>query len=153
MSERFPLVSLVPLRILFGVILLIGGWGKLQGDWLHGTPLATSLGNYLGADRPYGFFLPMVKLAYAHPKIFGSLVTIGEVAVGLSLLAGVLTRVGSALGALMLLSFAAGSGQGLYPPGNALLMGVVCILFVFVPPGRALGVDVMLQGRLPRWMV
>jgi thiosulfate dehydrogenase [quinone] large subunit len=153
MTERIPLAYLFPLRLLFGVILVIEGWGKLQGDWLHGTPLATSLGNWLAADKPYGFFLPMVKLAFAHPKIFGALVTIGELTVGLSLLFGVLTRIGAALGALMLLSFAFGAGQGLAPPGNALLMGAICILFVFAPPGRFMGVDSVLRSRLPRWMV
>ena len=153
MTERFPLAYLFPLRILFGVILVLEGWGKLQGDWLHGTPLATSLGNWLAADKPYGFFLPMVKLAYAHPKIFGALVTIGELTVGLSLLLGVLTRISAALGAVMLFAFAFGNGQGLVPPGNALLMGVVCVLFVFAPPGRFLGIDSALRDRLPRWMV
>ena len=153
MTERFPVAFLFPLRILFGVILLMEGWGKLQGDWLHGTPLATSLGHWLEAGKPYGFFLPMVKLGYAHPKIFGSLVTIGEVTIGLSLLLGVLTRISAALGALMLFAFAFGSGQGLAPPGNALLMGAVCLLFVAVPPGRFLGVDSVPRSRLPRWMV
>jgi uncharacterized membrane protein YphA (DoxX/SURF4 family) len=153
MSERFPLAYLLPLRVLFGLILLLEGWSKLQGDWLHGTPLATTLGNWLDADKPYGFFAPVVRMAYAHPKIFGALVTIGEAAVGLSLLAGVLTRVGGALGALMLFSFALGSGQGLVPPGNALVMAVVCVLFVFAPAGRFLGVDAVLVNRLPRWMV
>ena len=153
MSERFPLAYIFPLRILCGVILLLEGWSKLQGDWLHGTPLATSLGNWMAADKPYGFFLPVVKLAFAHPKIFGALVTIGEVAIGLSLLAGVLTRIGAALGALMLFSFAFGSGQGLAPPGNALLMGAICVLFVLAPPGRFLGIDAFLRDRLPRWMV
>jgi thiosulfate dehydrogenase (quinone) large subunit len=153
MTERFPLAYLFPLRVLFGVILVLEGWSKLQGDWLHGTPLANTLGNWLAADKPYGFFVPMVKLAHAHPKIFGSLVTIGEVAVGLSLLAGVLTRIGAALGALMLFGFALGNGQGLVPPGNALIMAVVCVLFVAAPPGRFLGVDAALVNRLPRWMV
>jgi uncharacterized membrane protein YphA (DoxX/SURF4 family) len=153
MSERFPLAYIFPLRILCGVILLLEGWSKLQGDWLHGTPLATSLGNWMSADKPYAFFLPMVRLAHAHPKIFGSLVTIGEAAIGLSLLLGVLTRIGAALGALMLFSFAFGSGQGLAPPGNALLMGAICVLFVLAPPGRFLGVDAFLRDRLPRWMV
>ena len=153
MSERFPLAYLFPLRVLFGLILLLEGWSKLQGDWLHGTPLATTLGNWLAAEKPYGFFVPIVKMAYGHPKIFGSLVTIGEVAIGVSLLAGVLTRIGAALGALMLFSFALASGQGLVPPGNALLMAVVCLLFVFAPPGRFLGVDATLVNRLPRWMV
>lgn len=153
MNERIPLATLVPLRVVCGLILVLEGWSKLQGDWLHGTPLASSLGNWLAADKPYGFFLPVVKTAHAHPKVFGALVTIGELSVGISLLAGVLTRIGSALGALMLLSFAFGSGQGLVPPGNALLMAFICMLFVVTPPGRVLGVDVALRGRLPRWMV
>jgi len=153
MTERIPLAYLFPLRVLFGVILIIEGWSKLQGDWLHGTPLVTTLGNWLAADKPYGAFLPVVKLAFAHPKIFGALVTIGELTVGLSLLFGVLTRISSALGAVMLFGFALGAGQGLAPPGNALLMGVVCVLFVVAPPGRFLGVDTYLRSRLPRWMV
>ena len=153
MTERLPLAYLFPLRILFGVILVIEGWGKLQGDWLHGTPLATSLGNWLAAEKPYGFFLPVVRSAFAHPKIFGALVTIGELTIGLSLLVGVLTRISSALGALMLFCFVLGNGQGLAPPGNALIMGAVCVLFVFAPPGRFLGVDMWLRDRLPRWMI
>lgn len=153
MTERFPLAYIFPLRILCGVILLLEGWSKLQGDWLHGTPLAALLGNWIAADKPYGFFLPLVKLAHAHPKIFGSLVTIGELVIGLSFLLGVLTRIGAALGALMLFSFALASGQGLVPPGNALLMGAICVLFVLAPPGRFLGIDSALRTRLPRWMV
>ena len=34
------------------------------------------------------------------------------------------------------------------PPGNALLMGAICVLFVLAPPGRFLGIDTALQGRL-----
>ena len=153
MTERFPLAYLFPLRILCGVILLLEGWSKLQGDWLHGTPLVTTLGHWLDGDKPYGFFLPIVKIAYAHPKIFGALVTIGELTVGLSLLAGVLTRIGAALGALMLFGFGFGAGQGLVPPGNAILMGAICVVFVAAPPGRFLGIDSALRTRLPRWMV
>src|SRR5215831_13449145 len=153
MSERVPFAYLVPLRILCGLILEIEGWGKLQGDWLHGTPLVTALGGWLAAGKPYGFFLPVVKVAFAHPKIFGSLVTLGELTIGLSLLLGVLTRVSAALGALMLFSFALGAGQGLAPPGNAVLMGALCALFVAAPPGRVLGIDTVLRSRLPRWMV
>ena len=68
MTERFPLAYLVPLRLLCGVILLLEGWGKLQGDWLHGTPLRDSLGGWLAADKPYGFFLPMVKTRTRTPR-------------------------------------------------------------------------------------
>lgn len=153
MLERFPLVYLLPLRLLCGLILTIEGWQKLQGGWLHGTALLSTLEKWMAADKPYAFFLPVIRSAAAHPKIFGSLITLGELVVGLSLLAGVLTRTSSILGALMLFSIAFGAGQGLAPPGNALLLASLLVLFVFAPPGRVLGVDVLLRSRLPRWMV
>src|SRR6187551_3250752 len=153
MNERFPLAYLVPLRLLFGAILSIEGWSKLRGDWLHGTPLLRNLDRWLADDRPYGFVMPIVNVAHAHPKIFGSLIAIGELSIGVCMLVGLVTRASSALGALMLLSIAAASGQGLAPPGNALLMGATFVLFVVMPPGRVLGLDAVLRTRLPRWMV
>ena len=153
MNERFPLAYLVPLRLLFGAILALEGWGKLRGDWLHGTPLLRNLDRWLADDRPYSFIMPVVSVAHAHPKIFGSLIAIGELSIGVCMLIGLVTRASSVLGALMLLSIAAVSGQGLAPPGNALLMGAMFLLFVVVPPGRVLGLDAVLRNRLPRWMV
>jgi uncharacterized membrane protein YphA (DoxX/SURF4 family) len=153
MNERFPLAYLVPLRLLFGAILTLEGWSKLRGGWLHGTPLLRNLDRWLGDDRPYGFFMPVVNVAHAHPKIFGSLIAIGELAVGACMLLGLVTRVSSAVGAFMLLSIAAAAGQGLAPPGNAVLMAATFVLFVFAPPGRVMGLDAFLRDRLPRWMV
>lgn len=153
MNERVPLAYLVPLRILCGVILLLEGWGKLQGGWLHGTHLLNTLNDWSDAGKPYRFFLPILESARHHPKIFGALITTGELVIGASMLLGLLTRISAFLGALMLFSFAFGAGQRLAPPGNALLMGALMVLFVFAPPGRVLGVDAGLRGRLPRWMV
>jgi thiosulfate dehydrogenase [quinone] large subunit len=153
MSERFPLIYLVPLRLLFGLILVIEGWGKLQGGWLHGTALLETLGRWVAAEKPYAIFMPFIRSAQAHPKIFGSLITMGELVVGLSMVLGLLSRTGAFLGAMMMFSIALGAGQGLAPPGNAVLMGAVFVLFVFAPPGRVLGIDTTLRGRLPRWLV
>jgi thiosulfate dehydrogenase [quinone] large subunit len=153
MNERFPLALLFPLRILCGVILLIEGWGKLRGGWLHGSALLGMLDGWIDAGKPYHFFLPVVQAARAHPKIFGALVTAGELVIGASMLAGLLTRITAFLGAVMLFSIAFGSGQGLAPPGNALLMGAMFVLFMLAPPGRVLGLDASLRNRLPRWMV
>jgi thiosulfate dehydrogenase [quinone] large subunit len=153
MGERIPLGYLFPLRILCGLILVIEGWGKLQGGWLHGTALLNTLGGWLDAGKPYHFFIPMVESARAHPKIFGALITTGELVIGLSMLLGLLTRVSAFLGAVMLFSIAFGAGQGLAPPGNAVLMGALFVLFIFAPPGRVLGLDTALRARLPGWMV
>jgi uncharacterized membrane protein YphA (DoxX/SURF4 family) len=77
----------------------------------------------------------------------------GELVIGASMLLGLCTRVSAFLGAVMMFSFMFGAGQGLVPPGNALLMGAIFVLFLFAPPGRILGVDARLRGRLPGWMV
>ena len=153
MSERFPLAFLVPLRLLFGVILVLEGWGKLQGGWLHGSALLGTLNGWSEAGKPYHFFLPILNTAQAHPKIFGALVTMGELVIGTALVLGLMTRLASFLGALMLFSFMFGAGQKLAPPGNAMLMAAVLVIFVLAPPGRALGLDAKLRGRLPSWMV
>lgn len=153
MGERIPLGYLFPLRILCGLILVMEGWGKLQGGWLHGTALLNTLGAWLDAGKPYHFFIPMVESARAHPKIFGALITTGELVIGVSMLLGLLTRVSAFLGAVMLFSIAFGAGQGLAPPGNAVLMGALFVLFIFAPPGRVLGFDAALRARLPGWMV
>lgn len=153
MGERIPLGYLVPLRILCGLILMLEGWGKLQHGWLHGTPLLTMLDGWIEASKTYGFFVPVVRAAHAHPKIFGTLITFGELTIGASMLLGFVTRLGAFLGALLLFSIAFSGGQGLVPPGNALLMGAIFVLFVFAPPGRVFGLDHAFRAHLPRWMV
>jgi uncharacterized membrane protein YphA (DoxX/SURF4 family) len=152
MNERVPLAFLVPLRIFCGVILVLEGWSKFQGDWLHGAPILTTLDGWVAAHKTYEFFLPVVQTARAHPKIFGSLVTVGELIIGAAMVVGLATRFFAFLGAAMLFSFAFGAGQGPVPPGNALLMGAIFVLFMLAPPGRVLGFDQALRARLPRWM-
>jgi thiosulfate dehydrogenase [quinone] large subunit len=152
MGERVPLGFLVPLRLLCGLILLLEGWGKLQHGWLHGTPLLGMLDGWAEANKTYAFFVPVVQSARTHPKIFGALITFGELSIGLSMLLGLLTRLFAFLGALLLFSITFASGQGLVPPGNALLMGAIFVLFMVAPPGRVLGLDAALRARFPRWM-
>jgi uncharacterized membrane protein YphA (DoxX/SURF4 family) len=153
MGERVSLGVLFPLRVLCGLILVLSGWGKLQSGWLHGTPLLGLLDGWLADGKTYHFFLPMVESARAHPKIFGALITSGELIIGASMLLGLLTRAGAFLGALMLFSITFASGQGLSPPGNALLMAAIFTIFIIAPPGRVLGLDAALRARMPRWMV
>ena len=153
MNDRVPLAVLLPLRFLVAAILLLEGYQKFMGGWFHGDALLRITQTWLDAGRTYHFFLPVLNSAHAHPKIFGSLITLGELAVGACMLLGLVTRFASLLGVLMLGSIAAASGQSLAPPGNALLMTVILLTFVFTPPGRILGLDQGLRGKLPGWMV
>jgi len=153
MGERVSLGVLLPLRLLVGVMLAYSGYGKLAGGWLHGTALMNILDGWTEAHKTYAFFVPIVQTAHAHPKIFGTLVTAGELIIGGGLIIGLLTRLFSLFGTVMLFSFALGAGQGLSPPGNAILMGAILFVFMLAPPGRVLGADQLLAGRLPRWMI
>ncbi|MES1205869.1 MAG: DoxX family membrane protein [Pseudomonadota bacterium] len=153
MNERVSLLVLVPLRLLVAAILLLEGYQKFMGGWFHGDALLRTTQGWLDAGRPYHLFLGVVKSAHAHPKIFGSLITLGEFAIGLCMLLGLTTRLAAVLGVLLLGSIAAASGQGLAPPGNALLMAVIMFTFVLSPPGRVLGIDQGLRTKLPRWMI
>lgn len=144
---------LFPLRLLVGVMLVLSGYQKFTAGWLHGDALLKTLNGWIDGGKTYHFFVPVIETARAHPKIFGTLVTAGELCIGAGLVLGLLTRVLSFLGMVMLLSFGLGAGQGLSPPGNAILMGAILFTFVLVPPGRALGIDQALRGRLPSWMI
>lgn len=152
MNERVPLAVLLPLRLLVAAMLLLEGYQKFMGGWFHGDILSQLTQKWLSEGRAYHFFLPMLSSAHAHPKIFGILITMGELTVGISMLVGAATRLGALLGLLLLGSIAAASGQGLAPPGNALLMAAIMFTFVFAPPGRVMGLDQSLRLRLPRWM-
>ena len=80
--------------------------------------------------------------------VFGPLVYAIEVAIGASLILGLLTRFGAALGALMAINL----WLGLYnAPGEwtwtYMFLVVIQLLFLMDPPGRSLGVDVLLRRR------
>ena len=153
MNERFPLAILFPIRLLVAAILLLEGYQKATGGWFHGDALLRTTQAWLDAHRAYGFFLATLNSAHNHPKIFGALITLGELSIGLCMLIGLATRLAAFLGLLLLGSIAAASGQGLAPPGNALLMAAIMFTFVLAPPGRVMGLDAALRARLPRWMV
>ena len=152
MNERPSLAVLLPLRFLVAAILLLEGYQKFMGGWFHGDSLYGTTQAWLDAHRAYGFFLPVLNSAHKHPKIFSTLITLGELSVGLCLLLGVATRLASLLGLLLMGSISAASGQGLAPPGNALLMCGILFTFLFAPPGRVMGLDSALRAKLPRWM-
>ena len=122
--------SLVPLRLLCGVILFSKGGGSCSMAGCTATPLLEQAGRLdRRGDKTYKFFLPVVQTARAHPKIFGALVTLGELVIGAVDGAGPAhapRRVPGRADAL-LVRVRRRSGPG--PPGNALLMGAMFVTF------------------------
>jgi uncharacterized membrane protein YphA (DoxX/SURF4 family) len=80
--------------------------------------------------------------------VFGPLVYAMEVAIAGSLILGLLTRLGSVLGALMAINL----WLGLYNapnewPWTYMFLVVLELLFLLDPPGRSLGIDALLWRR------
>jgi uncharacterized membrane protein YphA (DoxX/SURF4 family) len=80
--------------------------------------------------------------------VFGPLVYAIEVAIAVSLILGVVTRLGAALGALMAINL----WLGLYNapgewPWTYMFLVVLQLIFLINPPGRSLGVDALARRR------
>ena len=80
--------------------------------------------------------------------LFGPLVYAIEVAIAVSLILGVVTRLGAALGALMAINLWLGlyNAQGEWP-WTYMFLVVLQLIFMINPPGRSLGVDALAWRR------
>ena len=80
--------------------------------------------------------------------LFAPLVYAIEVAIGVSLLLGAFSRLGAGLGALMAVNLWLGlySAPGEWPWTYGFLI-IIQLLFIIDPPGRSLGVDVLVRTR------
>ena len=81
--------------------------------------------------------------------VFGPLLYLVEVAIGVSLMLGLLSRVGALLGGLMAINL----WLGLYSapnewPWTYFFLIVIQVLFVIDPPGRSLGADTLVRRKL-----
>jgi uncharacterized membrane protein YphA (DoxX/SURF4 family) len=81
-------------------------------------------------------------------KVFGPLVYLIEIAIGVSLLLGLLSRLGALLGVAMALNLWLGlySAPGEWPWTYMFLI-IIMAGFIIEPPGRVLGADTLLRPR------
>jgi uncharacterized membrane protein YphA (DoxX/SURF4 family) len=84
-----------------------------------------------------------------HHELFGYLVMIGEIAVGICLLLGLFTRLGALVGLFLILNYF--FAIGLLRGGATLAQQqtfIVCLIVILISnAGRALGLDGLLFGR------
>lgn len=141
-------------RILTGLLFTAEGLSKLTGEFVRGG-FAKSAARIAAGSFPFWKrFLETTVVP--HAGAFGWIVALGELAVGIGLLAGFLTRLASAGGALLMLSIALGESRagagaawddwitsGLTPKLAFLLLVLLCA----VNPGKVWGIDGR-RGRL-----
>jgi thiosulfate dehydrogenase (quinone) large subunit len=96
--------ALLPLRIFLGVTFVYAGFDKLTDSRFLSDSGAGSIGDLMRGVRDLSAVPELVDLALRNPVGFGYAIAIGEIAVGLGTLAGLLARVAALGGALISLS-------------------------------------------------
>jgi thiosulfate dehydrogenase [quinone] large subunit len=152
MDELTHVWYLLPLRLFCGWSLLNTGLGKLSTGWLTTPELATILNGWLRDGKPYGFYAPFLRtVVLPHAHLFSIVVSFGELLVGAALLAGLFTRIAAAAGMVLAGNFLFARGDGIGVNGTAPFLAMF-LTIALTNPGRALGLDGALRGRVPRWL-
>ncbi|MER7838851.1 DoxX family protein [Streptomyces sp. NPDC096040] len=97
--------ALLPLRIFLGVTFIYAGLDKLTDSAFLKSGGSGSIGDTMRAVHDSAAIPALVDLALKNPVAFGTAIAIGELAVGLGTLFGLLARLAALGGALISLSF------------------------------------------------
>lgn len=104
LKERAARYALLPLRIFLGVTFVYAGLDKLTDSAFLAATGDGSIGDQMRAVRDSSAIPAMVDMALEAPVAFGTVIALGELLVGLGVLAGLLTRIAALGGALIALS-------------------------------------------------
>ncbi|MEU7551337.1 DoxX family membrane protein [Streptomyces sp. NPDC044571] len=104
MRERAARYALLPLRVFLGVTFVYAGLDKLTDSGFLSASGNGSIGELMRGVRDTSAVPVLVDWALLSPVGFAVLLAIGEIAVGLGVLVGLLTRVAATGGALISLS-------------------------------------------------
>ncbi|MFI5566071.1 DoxX family membrane protein [Streptomyces sp. NPDC051740] len=96
--------ALVPLRLFLGVTFLYAGLDKLTDSAFMKDSGAGSIGDMMRGVRDSSALPALVDMALESPVAFGYAIALGELAVGIGTLLGLLTRLAALGGALISLS-------------------------------------------------
>lgn len=96
--------ALLPLRVFLGVTFIYAGLDKLTDSAFMKSGGAGSIGDTMRSVRDSSAIPALVDLALNNPVGFGYAIALGELAVGIGTLLGLLTRLAALGGALISLS-------------------------------------------------
>jgi uncharacterized membrane protein YphA (DoxX/SURF4 family) len=171
-QPQVPMILLVLVRVIVGGALFIQGSDKLNQGYFERVgkndtevshPLQIRLKVWIEEERAIGrpgagqtvrmlhwyrFFLENAVLP--NLWVFAILVTVAELTLGAMLLAGLLTRVASFMGIVLLINYLFATWHYGFPylPLNALFLALL-LVFLIAGVGRCLGVDTILHERYP----
>lgn len=146
LKERTYLWYLAVLRIYVGYYLFFQGIGKFQRNFPKGDWIGRQIGDIASLDLYPWYKTFLQNYVVPHSELFGYLVMIGEIAVGVCRLLGLFTRLSAFVGMIMLSNYYLGPGTA---RGGAMLAQqqtfiIALAIFVLAGPGRTLGLDGLL---------
>lgn len=148
-SDRHSVPKLWPialLRIYTGVFFAWHGLNKLRGD-----KFSENLANFVSTreEQSFGFYRGFAEnVVVPNAELFATLVTWGELLVGLALIVGLATRYAAVAGAVMMANFWFVKGQGFLAGQNHdVVWLMIFIVLALIPAGRIAGLDDGLSDR------
>ncbi|MBI2842179.1 MAG: DoxX family membrane protein [Armatimonadetes bacterium] len=144
----------VPLRLYMAAVWLNGGIEKLNPSFggIRGIVRVMAEGDaaHPGGNPIEPFRRFLLDIVLPNWQVFGALITLSELFVGIMLLLGVLTRLGALIGIFLFITYWMGRGYlewaFVYP---ALIAAQIAI--IWTRAGRTLGLDARLWRMRPRW--
>jgi uncharacterized membrane protein YphA (DoxX/SURF4 family) len=129
------------IRIGLGIEFLFWAWAKVQEGWLNS---GYAMARFLAADSGrapdwYDYFLATMVLP--NVDLFAQLVTFGELAAGLSLTFGILTRLGAVIGMWLVLNFMLMRGVLGIDASIDRIFFLACLGCLVAAAGRVWGLD------------
>jgi uncharacterized membrane protein YphA (DoxX/SURF4 family) len=149
MSKLTNLWYIVPLRLWVGYYMLQQGFAKYKRDFPHGDWIGRQIGDVPTLETFEWYKNFLINTVVPHKELFGQLVMYGELAVGVCVLLGLLTRYASIVGIFLMANYFCAIG---YPKGGAsqaqqITFAVSFLVFILSSPGRVLGLDALLFSR------
>jgi len=135
------------LRVYTGVFFAWHGLGKLRrGNFSDGMEGFLNV----QSGKSFGFYQSFIdNVVLPNKALIASLVTWGELAIGVAMLLGLATRYAAVAGAFLVLNFWFAKGQGFLDGTNHdTVWLVIFVVLGAVPAGRIAGVDGGLSDRL-----
>jgi thiosulfate dehydrogenase [quinone] large subunit len=133
------------------VIFTVAAFGKLtsRSDF---ADLLASFSTNVALKSGYGWYAGFVRhVVLPNVHLFATLVILGESFVAVSMLFGLLTRVGAVIAIALLVNYAAGKGFAVWSPASNDVADIVIALVVaFGSAGRIGGIDKSLHERFPK---
>ena len=119
----------------------------------HGSATPGELPGFLAfaQQKAFGWYARLLDaLVIPHVAVFGKLVVVAELAVGVALILGAATRATAVLAIFLLGNYLCAKGRMPWYPGIDASDILLSLIILFTAAGRTLGIDHFLHRRFPR---